>query len=78
MNGDSFRYATAGGWQAVSLPYTGGKLTMTALLPPTRSGACALPSQAQLTAITERLDGGPGSNSGPALASGPRTCRCRR
>ena len=62
MNGDAFPYTTAGGWQAVSLPYQGGKLTMTALLPPTRSGACALPSEAQLTAITERLDGGPASN----------------
>ena len=57
MNGDAFPYATAGGWQAVSLPYQGGKLTMTALLPPTRSGACALPSQPELAALTGALDG---------------------
>ena len=46
MNGDDFRYAAGGGWQAVSLPYQGGKVTMTALLPPAGSAACALPSQA--------------------------------
>src|ERR1700733_8938801 len=57
MNGDAFRYATDGGWQAVSLPYQGGKLTMTALLPPPVSASCALPSQASLTSITKSLDG---------------------
>jgi serine protease inhibitor len=57
MNGDGFRYAAGGGWQAVSLPYQGGKVTMTALLPPTGSAACALPSQASLTSITSSLDG---------------------
>jgi serine protease inhibitor len=57
MNGDGFRYATGGGWQAVSLPYQGGQVTMTALLPPTGSAACALPSQASLTSITSSLDG---------------------
>lgn len=62
MNGTSFPYDDAYGWQAVSLPYQGGKLTMTALLPPTGSGSCALPTQAQLTAITQRLTGGPGSD----------------
>jgi serpin B len=58
MSGDSFPYAAAGGWQAVSLPYKGGKLTMTALLPPSRSGACALPSQAALRTITAALHAG--------------------
>ena len=28
------RSARAGGWTAAALPYQGGKLTMTALLPP--------------------------------------------
>jgi serine protease inhibitor len=56
MNGDAFPYTTAAGWQAVSLPYKGGKLTMTALLPPARSGACALPSQAELSTISGALD----------------------
>ncbi len=44
MNGDGYRYATASGWTAVSLPYQGGKLSMTALLPPSGSGTCALPT----------------------------------
>jgi serine protease inhibitor len=56
MNGDAFPYATVGGWQAVSLPYQGGKLTMTALLPPPASAPCALPSQASLASITRSLD----------------------
>jgi serine protease inhibitor len=57
MNGDAFPYATGDGWQAVSLPYQGGKLTMTALLPPSGSASCALPSQAALASITRSLDG---------------------
>src|ERR1700722_14347423 len=68
MNGDAFPYTTAAGWQAVSLPYKGGKLTMTALLPPARSGACALPSQAQLSAISGALSG---SGAGRADVSLP-------
>lgn len=58
LHGDGFRYAAAGGWQAVALPYQGGKLTMTALLPPAGSAGCALPSQSALTAITAALRAG--------------------
>jgi serine protease inhibitor len=69
MNGDDFPYATDGGWQAVSLPYQGGKLTMTALLPPAGSTSCALPSRDSLTEITRSLDG---SGSGLANVSLPK------
>lgn len=57
ITGDKFAYTTAGGWQAVSLPYQGGKLTMTALLPPSGSATCALPSQTDLRTIAARLNG---------------------
>ena len=57
MNGDDFPYASAGGWQAVSLPYQGSRLTMTALLPPAGSASCALPSRASLTSIARSFDG---------------------
>lgn len=62
MNGAGSGYAAAGGWQAVSLPYQGGKLTMTALLPPAGAAGCALPSAPDLAAITAalRAAGGPG------------------
>jgi serine protease inhibitor len=69
MNGDAFPYATANGWQAVSLPYQGGKLTMTALLPPPGSAACALPTQAEMAAITGALGG---SGAGTADVSLPK------
>jgi serine protease inhibitor len=65
MNGDGLRYAADGDWQAVSLPYQGGKLTMTALLPPAGSGSCALPGQASLATIVGSLDG---SGAGSELA----------
>jgi serpin B len=69
MNGDDVPYASNAGWQAVSLPYRGGKLTMTALLPPAGSGSCALPSQAALTTIAGALDG---SRAGLADVSLPK------
>jgi serpin B len=69
MNGDDLPYASAGGWQAVSLPYQGGRLTMTALLPPAGSASCALPSQASLTSIARTFDG---PRAGLADASLPK------
>ena len=77
MNGDGFGYATADGWQAVSLPYQGDKLTMTALLPPAGAASCALPSTGSLSAITRSLDGSAAS-AGSAPAPRWPTCRCRR
>jgi serpin B len=58
LNGAAFRYAKAGGWTAVALPYRGGRLTMTALLPPPGSGSCALPGAAGLAAVTAALRAG--------------------
>jgi len=66
MNGDGFPYATDDGWQAVSLPYQGGQVTMTALLPPAGSAACALPSAASLASITRSL-GGSGTTADVSL-----------
>jgi serine protease inhibitor len=58
--------ASDGGWTAVSLPYRGGKLSMTALLPPASASAGTAPatagncpdlSPATLAALTRKLDG---------------------
>ncbi|HTR91761.1 MAG TPA: serpin family protein [Trebonia sp.] len=65
LEGNGFNYVKAGGWTAVDLPYKGGKLTMTALLPPAGSRSCMLPSQASLAAITASLRAG---GSGVAVA----------
>jgi serpin B len=70
LNDGGFAYAKAGGWTAVSLPYAGGKLTMTALLPPAGSGGCALPTQAGLAAITASLKAG-GTGALPRNAGRP-------
>jgi serpin B len=58
LDGNGFTYARSSGWTAVSLPYQGGKLTMTALLPPSGAASCALPAQAGLAAITASLNAG--------------------
>jgi serine protease inhibitor len=72
LDGSGFRYATAGGWTAVALPYVGGKLTMTALLPPAGSASCALPAQTRLAAITAALAAGSTGAGGTAAVSLPK------
>jgi len=67
MHGDGYQYATAGGWAAVRLPYRGGQLAMTALLPPVGAGDCALPSATGLRQLTANL-GRPGGAARSALA----------
>jgi serine protease inhibitor len=57
LHGGDFRFATLDGWTAVSLPYRGGKLTMTALLPDSGSGGCPALSAAALGTITSALAG---------------------
>ena len=70
LDGRGFTYAKSGGWTAVSLPYQGGKLTMTALLPPSGTGSCPLPTGAGLAAITASLNAGGTGASLPGLAGG--------
>jgi serine protease inhibitor len=55
LHGGEFRSATVGGWTAVSLPYRGGKLTMTALLPDSGSLGCPALPAATLGSITTAL-----------------------
>jgi serpin B len=57
LHGGDFRFARSDGWTAVSLPYRGGKLTMTALLPDSGSGGCPALSAATLGSITSALTG---------------------
>jgi serine protease inhibitor len=73
MNGDGYPYATASGWTAVSLPYQGGKLSMTALLPPSGSGSCALPTTTALHSMTGDLAASAsGSSANTATISLPK------
>jgi serpin B len=72
MHGEGYRRAAAGGWTAVALPYQGGRLAMTALLPSAGPAAasCQEPAPPVLCAITAGLydRGGSGGNlAGVAL-----------
>jgi serpin B len=69
LDGDGFSYAQSSGWTAVDLPYAGGKLTMTALLPPAGSASCALPGQAGLASVTAAVNAG---GDGTATVSLPK------
>ena len=63
MTGLQFRAVQAGGWTAVWLPYSGGKLAMVALLPPAGNAGCTMPAATALTAMTSQL-----AAAGPALS----------
>jgi serpin B len=65
MHGAGYRYVTAGGWTAVALPYRGGRLTMTALLPPAGRAAlrCQVPPAAALRIMDTAL-----ARTGPTVA----------
>jgi serine protease inhibitor len=56
LNGGELISAASGGWTAVALPYEGGRLTMTALLPPAGSAGCPDLTAPALAAITRKLD----------------------
>jgi serpin B len=58
MTCGQFRAVRAGGWTAVWLPYSGGKLAMEALQPPAGAVGCTMPTAAALGAITSRLASG--------------------
>lgn len=45
-------YRQVGGWQSATLRYAGGRLAAVGLLPPAHAAGCAMPSPAQLTALT--------------------------
>ena len=45
-------YRQAAGWQSATLPYAGRGLAAVALLPPAHAAGCAVPTAAQLTALT--------------------------
>ena len=53
MDSDAWSaYTVADGWQAAQIPYVSGTMAAVAILPPPSSKPCALPSQAQLAALT--------------------------
>jgi serine protease inhibitor len=58
MTGGEYRSVSAGGWTAVWLPYSGGKLAMEALLPPAGTAGCTMPAAAALGAMTSFLASG--------------------
>ena len=58
MTGGQYRAAGAGGWTAVWLPYSGGKLAMEALLPPAGATSCTMPAATSLGAMTSLLASG--------------------
>jgi len=61
MSGGGYDSSGADGWQAVALPYRGGKLEMLALLPPTGQTGCpdlAPPALRALTGGLTAADGG--------------------
>ena len=68
LRGGSFPAAAAGGWTAVSLPYRGGKLAMTALRPDSGARGCPALTVATVRTITAALArGGAGRRAAVAL-----------
>jgi serine protease inhibitor len=75
LNGGPLPVAMADGWTAVGLPYRGGKLEMTALLPPAGAGqtgagpgvaACPDPAAATVAALVRAAGGSGASRAGRA------------
>ncbi len=72
LHGGAFRYARAGGWTAVRIPYRGGRLALEALRPDSGSGGCPALSPATLGAISAGLaaarSAGPGRTGRTGIA----------
>jgi len=67
LHGGGFSVTSSGGWTGVSLPYRGGKLAMTALLPPVNAAACPPLSARTLGQITAGRSRGGGGLAAVAL-----------
>jgi serine protease inhibitor len=69
MHGTGYRFASAGGWTAVAMPYRGGRLAMTALLPPAGagSGGCQVPAGPALGRLGADLRAPGAATTGVAL-----------
>jgi serine protease inhibitor len=67
LTGGELTSATANGWTAVSLPYQGDRLSMTALLPPAGSAGCPELTAPELAGITAKL-ASPHAAPGSAIA----------
>jgi serine protease inhibitor len=72
LNGDGYRAAKASGWTAVRLPYRGGSLAMTALLPPAGAVGGASGCQVPTTDVVGSLARELGHNAGGAAITLPR------
>jgi serine protease inhibitor len=79
LHGGSFAAATADGWTAIRMPYQGGQLAMTALLPSSASGSsvagCPDLPTATVAALTSRLGSsgsGKGNSSGSTAVALPK------
>jgi serine protease inhibitor len=75
LHGGSFAAATADGWTAIRMPYQGGQLAMTALLPSSASGSglpgCPDLPAVTMAALTSRL-GSSGSGGGNTAVALPK------
>lgn len=69
LTGGGYVSDQADGWTAVSLPYRGGKLSMTALLPDSGAGGCPALTEPALERISRALSRG-GKSSGGAGRTG--------
>jgi len=68
LNGGAFPSATASGWTAVSLPYRGGRLAMTALLPPAGQPRCTAIAASLVASLEHSLAAAAGAAASAQVA----------